>query len=97
MRTKFMSSRKQCHIIDDLYQPIGEAMMGRCMWTLGLLVVIAATTVLYAAEGKKKSVLDYNDADVERIFREWEVREKIKFCNSAMVGYAYSSTDCIRV
>ena len=38
-------------------------------------MVIAATTVLYAAEGKKKSVLDYNDADVERIFREWEVRD----------------------
>ena len=73
MRTKFMI--KLCHIIDDLYQPIGEEMMGRCMWTLGLVLVIAATTVLYAAEGKKKSVLDYNDADVERIFREWEVRE----------------------
>ena len=72
MRTKFMI---KCHIIDDLYQPIGEDMMGRYMWTLGLVLVIAATTVLYAAEGKKKSVLDYNDADVERIFREWEVRE----------------------
>lgn len=47
--------------------------MSRCMWTfIGLLVV--AATVLYT-EGKKKSVLDYNDADVERIFREWEVRE----------------------
>jgi hypothetical protein len=44
------------------------------MWTVGLLVI--AATVLYA-EGKKKSVLDYNDADVERIFREWEVRKKI--------------------
>ena len=45
--------------------------MSRCMWTLLLLVI--AATVLYT-EGKKKSVLDYNDADVERIFREWEVR-----------------------
>ena len=35
---------------------------------------MVAVTVL-CTEGKKKSVLDYNDADVERIFREWEVSE----------------------
>ena len=35
---------------------------------------MVAAAVL-CTEGKKKSVLDYNDADVERIFREWEVSE----------------------
>ena len=50
--------------------------MSRCMWTLLLLAI--AATVLYT-EGKKKSVLDYNDADVERIFREWEVRVASEF------------------
>lgn len=46
-------------------------MMGR-WWLLALLVTAAS---VICAEGKKKSVLDYNDADVERIFQEWEVSE----------------------
>ena len=40
-------------------------------WWLLSLVLVAVVT---CSDGKKKkSVLDYNDADVERIFREWEV------------------------
>ena len=40
---------------------------------VGLLVTAAILMVTYSEVKKKKSVLDYNDADVERIFREWEV------------------------
>ena len=42
------------------------------VWLVGLLVTAA---IVARGEGvkSKKSVLDYNDADVERIFRELEV------------------------
>ena len=48
-------------------------MKGR-VWLVGLLVTAAILMVTCSeVKKKKKSVLDYNDADVERIFREWEV------------------------
>lgn len=42
-------------------------------WLVRLLVTAAILTVTCSEVKKKKNVLDYNDADVERIFREWEV------------------------
>lgn len=39
---------------------------------LSLVLFVTAAVVTFVA-AKKKNVVDYNDADVERIFREWEV------------------------
>ena len=34
---------------------------------------------------KKKDLTDYNDADVERLFEQWEVRTANTFINSSVV------------
>ena len=42
-----------------------------------VVVLIFASLLVWGTregEGKKKSILDYDEADVERIFQQWEVR-----------------------
>ena len=59
----------------DVTSPI----MARRAVVLVVLLVCASLLPALADKGakKKKSISDYSDVDVERIFQEWEVRDHL--------------------
>ena len=59
----------------DVTSPI----MARRAVVLVVLLVCASLLPALADKGaKKKSISDYSDVDVERIFQEWEVRDHLR-------------------